>query len=124
MPLVKTNTPGTGNSKTRLPEKIMIDLNNKEINIKQISDFLGFIKTKDVKVNVSNRNTSNTWGSACPYRKYINLYRHSVWVFLHELAHIISPPKKVNGRRDIHGQDFGNALRNLVNQWSQFVGNQ
>jgi hypothetical protein len=124
MSLTKTNTPGTGNSKVRVPKYKMVDLNNTAITTPKINKFLQAVKktynqTDSIKVVVSNRKTVRRWGTANILENKIILYRHSVWVFLHELAHLIEKPVRVNGRWDAHGQKFGNALTELVKIWEQ-----
>ena len=126
MALEKTSFPGTGNSRCRVSKKKMIEYNNIEITTKQITDFLNFLsvngyeKVKKINVIISKRETSKRWGTANIDKNKILLYRHSVWVFLHELAHLISPPKSVNGRRDIHGYDFGKSLDELFNLYGVY----
>ena len=121
MTLEKTDNPGTGNSRCRVSKETMIEYNNIEITKSQVTGFLNFLslngyeKAKKINVVLSNRKTSRRWGTANIAKNKVLLYRHSVWIFLHELAHLISPPKMVNGRRDIHGTHFGKALGDLFN---------
>lgn len=69
------------------------------------------------KVTLSNRKTVKRWGTACPDKTKILMYRHSVWIFLHELSHLISPPVRVGNKWDIHGQHFGSTLTKLYQIW-------
>ena len=121
MALEKTDRPGTGNSRCSVSKEKMIEYNNIEITKSQVADFLNFLsvngyeKAKKINVVLSNRKTVRGWGTANITKNKILLYRHSVWVFLHELSHLISPPKMVNGRRDVHGSHFGKALDDLFN---------
>jgi predicted metal-dependent hydrolase len=116
--LRKSNCTGTGNDRCNVERDEMVRLNNIPIERIQIINFtkkLGLYgKTH---VILSNRKTVARWGTCWTQTGRIILYRHSVWIFLHELAHIAS---KSPG----HGSDFGDALDTLYLEWMDFAGFQ
>jgi len=117
-----SNSVGTGHSKVRIPKVEMVKANNTPISRKEVKEFMNHISkihsnTKNLDIQLSNRKTSRRWGTAFPFKRKIILYRHSVLVFLHEVAHFVSPPEKVGGKRDIHGSKFGLALTDLYREW-------
>lgn len=104
-----TNQRMTGEYYVEVTRDERIRLNNKPIDGDKTTLFLKW-QNVPAKVEFSNRTTKYRWGTTWQKRKRIVLYRHSVWVFLHELAHLVAP-------QDNHGPDFGVALRGLYLQW-------
>jgi predicted metal-dependent hydrolase len=123
-----TNDLGSGNEHVNIIGGVI--LNNVELKEKLIPPFLYFIspymnkfRTVDIKVILSKRKTKKVWGSTRIYLKgfkvnyriaKINLYRHSVWVFLHELAHSFKP-------FDEHNKEFADTLHRLLWLWGKYV---
>jgi len=126
--LTYSNSAGSGNSKVKLPKSEMVKANNTPISRKEVTDFMRYISgaypnLPKLFIQLSNRPTTRRWGTAFPRQNKIILYRHSVFVFLHELAHFVAPPDKVFcGPRDIHGVKFGQALTNLYKEWKSVMG--
>jgi len=124
------NQHGTGNSKVDLPQSVMTEMNNTPVTRKEVFWFLMAVEEKigiKIDANLSERKTKKTWGSANIQKKKVNIYRHSVWVLLHELAHIISPPYKKKGKWVKHGPEFGQTLVDLYylwidNSWRKYKG--
>ncbi|MCK9506041.1 MAG: M48 family metallopeptidase [Porticoccaceae bacterium] len=114
LPLV--NTPGSGNSGCRTPKSVMVRLNNQPITQGEIDHFVYVACKKHgaspVWVTLSNRKTRRRWGTAWPTQRRVTMYRHSVWVFLHEMAHMLVP--KGTG----HGPAFARRLDELIDMWA------
>jgi len=111
LPLMKF--PGTGESKVKTPFSRRVLLNNTPISEKEAKDFsewysLNYNKPKLLRLTLSNRKCKRRWGSTWPSRKRIILYRHSVGVFLHELAHVT-----VDDPKEHHGKKFAAELDNI-----------
>jgi predicted SprT family Zn-dependent metalloprotease len=130
--LPRAFSPGTGNKSSRVRRDDMIALN--DINIGQY-DFNAFIKminkehfNKDIDIDIilSNRQCKNRWGTAYLIRKKVLLYRHSVWVFLHEIAHVYTHhtnPPDLGRRRRAHGIRFGKMLNKIYILWTNYSHN-
>lgn len=126
--LSKIYKHGSGNSQIRVPKSEMIDLNNQYIFPEFGKSFIKHVvKTFNCKekviINFSNRNTSRTWGSVSkrPGVIRINIYRHSVWVILHELGHVVTSTEiSPKGRRISHGKIFGKNVEKIYEIWNDF----
>lgn len=106
-----------------VPETDKRELNNRKITRYKVIGFVYFLLTRKkmkypIKVVFSSlkpkRKKKFLWGLAWPWCRTITLYRHSVWVFLHELAHIYAP---VN---EAHGKKFAIHLERVYNYWRQY----
>jgi hypothetical protein len=106
-----TNHPGTGNSYVGVEWSEMVRLQNTPVDKEQIKLFLTW-QQMAVTVELSSRQTRKRWGSAWPKKKRIVLYRQSVWTFLHELAHVLTPG-------DHHSGMFPAALHGLYLKWKE-----
>lgn len=130
MKLPRINDAGIGNSLVKVEISNQIKLNNVRIDKSTVQRFLDFIGV-ECRVTLSHRKTRRTWGTCWAKESRTILYRHSVWVFLHELAHIMNTPveyKIVAGyynkwRRVIppHGKDFAECLELLYSEWIDFI---
>jgi len=107
--LTQVSSRGTGNSWCRAPLDRQIQLNNQTITLEEVARFLALIKC-DARVVVPNRMTKQRWGVARISRNEVVLYRCSVWVFLHEVAHMLTPGCG-------HGPKFGEKLDALQMVW-------
>ena len=112
--LIKVGKIGTGESQCSTPKNTRIKFNDVHITIKDINKFLDYINERDISVQLSNRKTKNRWGTAILSRKEILLYRHSVAVFLHELAHVLCDERG-------HGRIFGRKLDELYEIWDDYI---
>lgn len=110
-----TENKMTGESLVGVAWPVKLMWNNQPITKSKIQSFLEFVDIKGIAVTLSNRRTRRAWGTCWPIQKRMILYRHSVWVFLHELAHILS---KERG----HGWDFATSLELLYDYWVDWVG--
>jgi hypothetical protein len=131
-PLIKVDCCGTGNSKVELPQETMTGLNNVHIQnydwrlfldkVLAEYDYVGpFVEdlNSEVRVLLKTRKTVGVWGSAQYLGGEIVMYRHSVWVFLHELAHMLTFDHGMK-RADVypyHGKRFGETLRAIAETW-------
>ena len=124
--LVYKNSAGSGMTKVSIPKFEMLKANNTPISRKEITDFMRYISKiypnlPKLFIQLSNRQTTRRWGTAFPKQNKIILYRHSVLVFLHEVAHFVSPPERIGGKWDIHGSKFGQALTGLYREWKSVM---
>lgn len=106
---------GTGECLVRVPRSERIRLNNTPLDIEQAEMFLMWQRLP-VKVEFSYRATSQRWGSAWPKEGRMVLYRHAVWIFLHELAHLLADPN------EHHGSQFARCLEGLYLKWKEIEG--
>ncbi len=108
----------TGESWSRTPPQLRIQMNNQKISEKTGGIFLwflvkekGLVCFKETGLFFSSRQTRRRWGTANSGTNRITLYRHSAWMLLHELAHI--PVGVEKG----HGWEFGETLDILAKVW-------
>jgi predicted metal-dependent hydrolase len=94
-----------------------INWNNTPLSPEVARRFLDSIDMADTTVTFSKRKTKRRWGTAWKKTNRITLYRHSVWMFLHELAHIKAPVKSG------HGREFAQALDDLFAAWQKAFTN-
>jgi len=111
----KTNFKGVGESKVKTPWSIRKELNNTPITPIEAFYFIRVVNAfketeKNVTVEFSKRNTIKRWGVSHRGNNKITLYRHSVNVFIHELAHLYAP---MNG----HGPEFAKEMDNFLCLW-------
>lgn len=120
------NFQGTGNSLCKVPKSEMLRLQNQPIVEPEADLFLWWCCANKVSpvdkvshccVEFSSRKTRRRLGTAYHKDCRIILYRHSVWIFLHELAHLMP-----NGRG--HGISFAKNLDQLYHLWLQFKSAQ
>lgn len=120
--------PGTGNKSTPVAQAEKVRLANVIIENSEARDFMEVLYDtgeKSIRVELSRRRTSRRWGSAWPLDRRVVIYRHTVWVFLHELAHILDVKKSFTGQTVYanrpHGRDFGMCLKTLYDLWMEFI---
>lgn len=122
--------PGTGNKSCRVNADEKLRLTNVLIDRAQANEFLKVLYATGeapILVDFSNRRTSTRWGTAWSIMRRVTIYRHTVWVFLHELAHILDVKKEFTGypagytvpSRKPHGPDFGSHLTCLYEMWME-----
>jgi len=112
---------GTGESKVKTPEIKRVLLNNTPINKRDAAGFSAWYsreykKPRLFSLTLSNRKCKRRWGTTWPSRSRIILYRHSVSVFLHELAHIT-----VDDPKEHHGAKFSAELDNIYRAWESWI---
>lgn len=118
------HTAGSGNRSVRVPKEKAVEWNNTPITKAEIEEFMrrnSRLHCAKVDVTLSARRTSRTWGTAWISRCQgqvvlggrMTLYRHSRWVFLHELAHLMGNPG--------HGVPFGRELTRLCKEWEEIM---
>lgn len=115
-----------------IPWKEKRNLNNEELTRYTANKFISFL-LKNKKIKHTIKTTFSTkkeydpdtrelyWGLAYhlnpryfhPHR-HIILYRHSVWIFLHEIAHVCAP---INS---LHDKIFAKQLRKIYGHWKEF----
>ena len=108
----KVYTCGTGHAYVQVPRAEILRLENMPITLEDATLFLQWQQIP-LTIEFSERNTKQRWGTAWPKEGRIILYRHSIWTFLHEVAHIVAGP----GQH--HAGDFPAALRGLYIAWKQ-----
>ncbi len=117
-----TDYTGTGESKCKYPKNRRVVLNNIPISKKTCYQFIKYLgmENEGVTIEFSNRNTIQMWGRAFYADKRILLYRKSVGIFLHELAHIISYyglNRMPITTTLLHDYKFCKTLDSLCSQW-------
>ena len=117
------NNIGTGNSKVKVIYAYALRLNNtiieKEPMLEFIRQYENAYQLKGATVELSNRVCKRRLGTAWPRKRRVKIYRHSVWVVLHELAHIYAN-SQVDNRLKPHGQEFADEFMRLINFWRKF----
>ncbi len=93
-----------------------ISFNNAPISPEVAQRFLELVGAGNVCIEFSARKTRCRWGTAYKKKGRIVLYRHSVWMLLHELAHIQAPA----GAK--HSRVFARVLDGLFAKWQQATG--
>jgi hypothetical protein len=118
----KINCIGSGNSSLGKNYKAkMLFLNNEELKFNDVKLFLEQNKIPKFPIILSNRKTKNILGSCFPSKQKVILYRHSVAVFLHELAHLINYANYIKCHFDYkpHGKEFVFVLEKLIDSWTR-----
>jgi hypothetical protein len=84
----------------------------KPAQAKAFMDFHGYSHL--YTIGWSYRQTTTVWGTAWPKERRAIIYRWTVDVFLHELAHLIAGPECI-----AHGAEFAKILDELIVNWFQ-----
>jgi hypothetical protein len=144
-PFTFSKSSGSGNDTCPYPKDKQVKLNNEHMEnynwkefLNQIFDFYDYYgpaaaimnltqsnctnleaKRNNFKVMLSNRQTVRRWGTAYYHKEKILLYRHSVWIFIHELAHIIVRDNEIRtlSHYRAHGNKFGEILEEIALLW-------
>lgn len=112
MNLVTKLFPGTGESRCKTPTFVRVAFNNVPITPGEAWRFVRqHFPDRQIRITFSNRKPRKRWGTAWPKEQRATIYRHSVAVFLHELAHLTSPG--VPG----HNPPFARELDRLFKLW-------
>lgn len=111
--------PSSGESRCKTAPALRVELQNLPLQEGWIEDFCEYIGpvwplAPKVDVTLSSRETKWRWGTAWPTQRRMTLYRHSVGIFLHELAHLMVP------QRNGHNRVFATCLDGLINMWLDF----
>lgn len=128
-PLYKEENQGTGNSRCKISKEVMVSLNNTHLLNYYWDSFLNYVIwhydyegpfveefNSEIKVVLSKRKTVRQWGKTQFLGAKITINRQSVWVFLHELAHMITYDaglKKTTVYKP-HGKVFGEKLTEIT----------
>ena len=113
--MMRAESISTGESLVNVSEEERVRLNNKEIT-PEIAKLFLLAHKLPVTVEFSKRQTKKRWGSAWSKTRRMVLYRHTVWMFLHELAHIIA------GNNEGHSRMFAIVLQGLYSKWTKLEG--
>ena len=120
------NKPGTGNKSCKVSASEKLRLTNLIVNRKDVDAFLDVLYATGedrISVEISSRRTSSRWGTAWTTERRCILYRHTVWVYLHELAHVLCIKRDFTGSRirnnKPHGREFGLHLKCLYEIWME-----
>ena len=118
--------PGTGNKSCKVSAAEKLRLTNLIVSKKDVEYFLLVLYATGedrIRVELSPRRTSSRWGTAWSPERRCILYRHTVWVFLHEVAHVLDIKKDFTGNRirnnKPHGREFGLHLKCLYELWME-----
>jgi hypothetical protein len=126
----KTYCVCSGESKDKtVPWEEKKKLNNEKLTRYMAKSFISYLMhTKKIKTPIkvifSNEviyvygTRRKQWGGSYKWCRTIILYRHSVWVFLHEIAHILAP------EGELHGIRFAKKLPILHRWWKEFKGSK
>lgn len=122
--------PGTGNKSTKgVTDAEKLRLTNVLIDRAGMDEFLNLLYDNGeakMDITLSDRRTTRRWGSAFYMDRRVILYRHTVWVFLHEVAHVMDVHTSVfNSAQRVrtvkpHGPNFGFHLSRLYEVWMKF----
>jgi hypothetical protein len=112
--LEKTNQCGTGEHLCKTSSATRLKLNNTEISHEEAEELKfklqkHFLFTPHIRLEFSDRHYPRRWGSAWVASRRIKIYRHSVEVVLHELAHVL-----VGDPREHHGKRFAATLDKCI----------
>ena len=111
------NKPSTGESKISDDHKDrMFNLNNNSVSESLINEFFSINKIEPCDVNLSQRKTKRRWGTAWQKENRITLYRHSIGMFLHELAHIIAV-REFGRKGKGHNFFYWAVLEGMIDTW-------
>lgn len=116
----KTYCKCLGESKVKsIPWKERNRLNNEKITRYMARNFLVFLlmnkKIKHpIKISFSKETPKKLWGISYNWCRTLILYRHSVWVLLHEMAHVCAP------NLSLHDERFAKQLQKLYGYWKEF----
>lgn len=130
-----TKTSGTGNSTCPVPKAEQVRLQNHLIDNAVVGQFLDLLYDMGediISVELSNRRTTQRWGTAWSYDRRVVLYRHTAWCFLHEVAHVLNhwdarnEAEKANApyfqyKRKAHGREFGKYQKMLYDLWMEHI---
>lgn len=114
---------GTGESYCGVSEAIRVKMNNTPITQIEAALFAKYAwkqvrsTEEEIMIEFSERRTRSAWGTAWRHNKRIILYRWTVGIFLHELAHLTATEGG-------HGPQFGAALNKLYILWFRDEGQQ
>jgi hypothetical protein len=119
--------PGSGNKSCKVAQDEKLRLSNILISRADADEFLKVLYAtgeKQISVEISDRRTSKRWGTAWTYKRKVIIYRHTVWVFLHELAHILDVKQSFATGLAVasckpHGHDFGSHLSCMYEIWME-----
>jgi hypothetical protein len=124
----KTYCRCLGESRERtIPWEVKRELNNKKLTRYMANNFIAHLlyekKIKlPIKVTFSKRTVyikgtrCKKWGEAYNWSRNVVLFRHSVWLLLHEVAHIVAPVDA------LHDYRFAKNLRLVHGWWKEFKG--
>jgi hypothetical protein len=120
--------PGTGNKSCKVSDAEKLRLTNILIDHEGVNEFLNILYQhgeKKMSIELSERRCSRRYGTAWYIERRVALYRHTVWVFLHEIAHILDVNKSFATGIQIrpakpHGPIFGRHLTCLYNLWMEY----
>lgn len=132
------NQSGSGNSTCPVPKAEQIRLQNYLIDDAIVSDFLQTLYDtgeEAISVELSQRRTSRQWGTAWGQQRKVVIYRHTAWVMLHEIAHILNDgdaradakrdnpinPQYWNFKRKAHGRQFGKYQETMYELWMEHI---
>lgn len=109
--------PSTGESLVRTPASRRVSLNNEPITRAKAESFLKVAGAESITLQFSNRNTRRRWGTAFYASGRVILYRHSTWMFLHEVAHILDWRRN---KQTGHGPSYARMLDDLHTKWTEW----
>lgn len=122
-----TTHPGSGNKSCKVKASEKLRLSNILIDQAGVDEFMKVLYAtgeKVMSIKLSDRFCRNRWGSAWRLERRVAIYRHTVWVFLHEVAHILDIKKSFTGERVAgvkpHGRDFGMHLSCLYEMYMEY----
>jgi hypothetical protein len=112
--MLEKATCGLGEHYCKTSSLLRTELNNTEITLREANALKAKIQKhfkapKAIKIEFSNRKYPHTWGSAWVGSRRIKVYRHSVGVVLHELAHVLTCDLKEH-----HGKRFAAILDECI----------
>jgi hypothetical protein len=105
---------GSGEGYCKTSSAVRVDLNNVEVSPTEARALVlklqkHFSDCEPIRLEFSNRRPRRTWGSAWIGSRRIKLYRHSVGVLLHEVAHLLT-----HSFDEHHGRRFATLLDECI----------
>jgi hypothetical protein len=126
MPYYTLKDFGTGNSQVNCDYYLAKSLNETAVDRSMIIRFLSFIGEENIDVTLSKKVTTSVLGTSWGKTRRINLYNartrsgQNVFVFLHELAHIISQWNETGcyiEDQNGHNHEFARSFELLIDLW-------
>jgi hypothetical protein len=102
-------------SHSRTLTKLRVVLNNKKVKVEDMERFLGHWGLSVPYIILSDKKPKKRLGMASVHQQRVVLYRHSVLVCLHEIAHIFT------GEHGHHDR-FIHNLDRLIYLWTIYKG--
>ncbi len=113
-----TGSIGSGERYCRTSPELRVALNNTGIPHGHVSTVLRICGVRGVDVILSDRKTIHRWGTAKQKERKVILYRHSIKVLIHELAHIVAYDRCTK-RGWGHSSFFSRVMDEMIEKYTR-----